>query len=130
MSTTQIPDAHGSGLSFGGVYFTNLTGWRVQSGSVTLHDVTSLASPVVGSAGNSRVQRQFDAVSVEPDTVDVTALGPASFAPSDKGTISVLVLAFPDGTTIFGNAALVGYEVTGQVGELIRTSMQFKYVGY
>jgi len=130
MPTTPIPDAQGSTLVFGSVTFSKLTGWKVQAGSVTLFDATNMSSTVLGGGDNSRILKQFDAVAVEPDSIDATALGPGSFSPSDKGAIDTLTLTFPDGSFLTGKAALAGYTVEGQVGDLVRTSMQFKYVGY
>ena len=127
---TNIPDAQGSTLSFGGVTFDELTGWLVQSGGVSLFDRTHIGSDTYGAGDNVRVVRQFDATAVEPDTVDATALGMGSFVQEDKGRAATLTLTFPDGTTLSGTATLINYAIEGQVGELLRTSMSFKFLGY
>ena len=127
---TPIPDAQGSTLVFGGVKFPKLTGWKVQAGGVTLFDRTHMGSSTYGSGENVRVVKQFDVSAVEPDSIEATALGPSSFGPSDKGRAATLTLTFPDGSSLFGTAALVNYTVEGQVGDLVKTSMSFKYLGY
>lgn len=115
--------AQGSTVSFGG-NFANLIGFSVSPGSASATDVTSHGSAVV----NGRVIRDYVCLHVDSGTATVRTLGAPGFSRSSIGTTGTLSVSTPGGG-VSAQAILAGFEIEGEVGDLVRGSATFILIG-
>ena len=129
MTRVQIEDAQGSALTWGTYTFPRLVQWDLQAGAVVMQDCTSFASPGYGLGYNARIQKQLDPIAVEPPTLEAVCLGFEGFQLEDRGRIATLSIVWASGS-VSALAALTDFRISGQVGELLRTSCTFRFTGF
>lgn len=120
--------AHISTVSFNGINIGQLVQLQASGGSAVTSDVTGNDAVIQGSGNNSRIVRQLDAVAIDPGTASVRLLGMPPFSPAQIGTKASLSISTPGGG-VSGEAILMGYEVEGSVGDLLRGSASFQFTG-
>lgn len=128
MPTSYTPpeSAQGSAVSYGGIFFTKLTKWQLQSGNVNVFDNTAMSATVVGTGAATRTLRRKDPVSVEPTTYAASFLGVKTFTLADRGKVAVLSITFQNGA-FSAPAILMDFNVEGVVNEFIVTSATFMF---
>lgn len=121
--------AQGTTASWGGDYLGMLTSVQVRAGRAQLVDVTSVNATVVGSGTNSRVLREVGVASVEPASVSLTAYSTGiSVGQNDRGDTRMLNVT-GNGWFYSGNAILMDYNLTANVGGFVTISMEFQFTG-
>ena len=122
------PSSQGSSVSFAGSDIGRLTGWRITPGSAEFEDVTSSDSVTLGSGADTRVVKDYDCLTVEPGSADVTLFGCPPHIAADIGSRGTLAVTFDGGSLSF-DAYLESYEVTAAVGEVLVGSARFRFSG-
>jgi hypothetical protein len=120
--------SQGTTVSFAGSPIGSLIGVTGSGGSAVMADITSAASSLVGSSGNSRIRKQADCLGIEPGSVTVRLLGMPPYSPTSIGQKGSLSFSTPGGS-MSGEACLESYEVEASVGELLRGSATFAFTG-
>ncbi len=121
--------AQGTTVSWGGDDLGMLTSVQVRAGRAQLVDVTSVNATVVGSGTNSRVLREVGVASVEPASISLTAYSTGiSVSQNDRGDTRLLDVR-GDGWFYNGNAILMDYNLTANVGGFVTISMEFQFTG-
>lgn len=121
--------AQGTTASWGGDNLGMLTSVQVRAGRSELIDVTSVDATVLGSGTSSRVLRQVEVASVEPASVSLTAYSSGiSVSQNDRGDTRMLSLR-GDGWNYNGNAILMDYNLTANVGGFVTITMEFQFTG-
>ena len=121
--------AQGTTVSWGGVNLGMLTSVQVKAGSAQLVDVTSVNARVIGSGTNSRVVREVGVASVEPASLSLTAYSTGiSVDQNDRGDTRLLNVQ-GNGWFYSGNAILMDYNLTANVGGFVTISMEFQFTG-
>lgn len=122
------PSSQGSSVTFNGVPLGRVTNWRASPGSASYVEKTHVGSQILGSGANSRIVREYDCVSVEPGSVDVTLFGCPPYAAADTGLKATLIVSF-DGGSLTAEAFLDTFEVTAQVGQFLVGRANFRFTG-
>ena len=121
--------AQGTTASWGDDNLGMLTSVQVRAGRAQLVDVTSVNATVVGSGTNSRVLREVGVASVEPASISLTAYSTGiSVSQNDRGDTRMLNVT-GDGWFYNGNAILMDYNLTANVGGFVTVSMEFQFTG-
>ena len=121
--------AQGTTVSWGGDNLGMLTSVQVRAGRAQLVDVTSVNATVVGSGTNSRVLREVGVASVEPASISLTAYSTGiSVSQNDRGDTRLLDVQ-GEGWFYNGNAILMDYNLTANVGGFVTISMEFQFTG-
>lgn len=121
--------AQGTTVSWGDDDLGMLTSVRVRAGRAQLVDVTSVNATVVGSGTNSRVLREVGVASVEPASISLTAYSTGiSVSQNDRGDTRMLTVT-GNGWSYYGNAILMDYNLTANVGGFVTISMEFQFTG-
>lgn len=121
--------AQGTTVSWGGDNLGMLTSVQVRAGRAQLVDVTSVNATVVGSGTNSRVLREVGVASVEPASISLTAYSTGiSVSQNDRGDTRMLNVT-GNGWFYSGNAILMDYNLTANVGGFVTISMEFQFTG-
>lgn len=121
--------AQGTTVSWGGDNLGMLTSVQVRAGRAQLVDVTSVNATVVGSGTNSRVLREVGVASVEPASISLTAYSTGiSVNQNDRGDTRMLNVT-GNGWFYSGNAILMDYNLTANVGGFVTISMEFQFTG-
>ena len=121
--------AQGTTVSWGGDNLGMLTSVQVRAGRAQLVDVTSVNATVVGSGTNSRVLREVGVASVEPASISLTAYSTGiSVSQNDRGDTRMLNVT-GNGWFYSGNAILMDYNLTANVGGFVTVSMEFQFTG-
>ena len=124
-----IASAQETYVSWGGDNLGMLTSVRVRAGRAQLVDVTSVNATVVGEGTNSRVLREVGVASVEPASISLTAYSTGiSVSQNDRGDTRMLNVT-GDGWFYNGNAILMDYNLTANVGGFVTISMEFQFTG-
>ena len=124
-----IASAQGTTASWGDDNLGMLTSVQVRAGRAQLVDVTSVNATVVGSGTNSRVLREVGVASVEPASISLTAYSTGiSVSQNDRGDTRMLNVT-GDGWFYNGNAILMDYNLTANVGGFVTISMEFQFTG-
>lgn len=124
-----IASAQETYVSWGGDNLGMLTSVQVRAGRAQLVDVTSVNATVVGSGTNSRVLREVGVASVEPASISLTAYSTGiSVSQNDRGDTRMLNVT-GDGWFYNGNAILMDYNLTANVGGFVTISMEFQFTG-
>lgn len=122
------PTSQGSTVSWGGTPLGLITAVRVTPATAHFEEVTNVESTVWGVGGNARTVREFDCVSVEPGTIDVSVYGAPTYAVDETGEKKELVVTLSNGS-ISGEAFLESFEVSASVGEFLVGSARFRFSG-
>ena len=121
--------AQGTTVSWGGDDLGMLTSVQVRAGRSQLVDVTSVNATVIGSGTSSRVLREVGVASVEPASISLTAYSTGiSVNQNDRGDIRMLNVT-GNGWSYYGNAILMDYNLTANVGGFVTISMEFQFTG-
>jgi len=121
--------AQGTTVSWGGDNLGMLTSVQVRAGRSQLVDVTSVNATVIGSGTSSRVLREVGVASVEPASISLTAYSTGiSVNQNDRGDIRMLNVT-GNGWSYYGNAILMDYNLTANVGGFVTISMEFQFTG-
>lgn len=121
--------AQGTTVSWGDDDLGMLTSVQVRAGRAQLVDVTSVNATVVGSGTNSRVLREVGVASVEPASISLTAYSTGiSVSQNDRGDTRMLTVT-GNGWSYYGNAILMDYNLTANVGGFVIISMEFQFTG-
>ena len=121
--------AQGTFVSWGGDNLGMLTSVQVRAGKANLVDVTSVNATVVGEGSNSRVLREVGVASVEPASVSISAYSTGiTVSQNDRGDTSMLNVQ-GNGWFYDGNAILMDYNLTANVGGFVTISMDFQFTG-
>ena len=121
--------AQGTTVSWGDDDLGMLTSVQVRAGRAQLVDVTSVNATVVGSGTNSRVLREVGVASVEPASISLTAYSTGiSVSQNDRGDTRMLTVT-GNGWSYYGNAILMDYNLTANVGGFVTISMEFQFTG-
>ena len=115
--------AQGATVGFNGSIGSAL-GFTVSPGSATATDVTSHGSAVV----DGRVIRDYVCLAIDSGTATVRLLGMPPYSRSSIGTTGTLSVSTPGGG-VSAQAILSGFEIEGEVGELLRGSATFILIG-
>jgi hypothetical protein len=106
-----------------------LTSVQVNAGRTQLVDVTSVNATVLGSGTNSRVLREVGVASVEPATVSMQAYSTGvPLRQNDRGDTRMLLVS-GDGWGYSGDAILMDYSVSANVGGFVTVSVNFQFTG-
>ncbi len=121
--------SQGTTVSWGGARLGMLTSVQVRAGRSQLVDVTSVNATILGSGSNSRVLREVGVASVEPASVSLTAYSTGvSVSQDDRGDVRMLSVS-GNGWGYSGNAILMDYNVSANVGGFVTVSMEFQFTG-
>ena len=121
--------AQGTFVSWGGDNLGMLTSVQVRAGKANLVDVTSVNATVVGEGSNSRVLREVGVASVEPASVSISAYSTGiTVSQNDRGDTRMLNVQ-GNGWFYDGNAILMDYNLTANVGGFVTISMDFQFTG-
>ncbi|MBT4886041.1 MAG: hypothetical protein HON07_02375 [Planctomycetaceae bacterium] len=121
--------AQGTTVSWGGDDLGMLTSVQVRAGRSQLVDVTSVNATVIGSGTSSRVLREVGVASVEPASISLIAYSTGiSVNQNDRGDIRMLNVT-GNGWSYSGNAILMDYNLTANVGGFVTISMEFQFTG-
>lgn len=121
--------SQGTTVSWGGARLGMLTSVQVRAGRSQLVDVTSVNATILGSGTNSRVLREVGVASVEPASVSLTAYSTGvSVSQNDRGDVRMLSVS-GNGWGYSGNAILMDYNVSANVGGFVTVSMEFQFTG-
>ena len=121
--------AQGTTVSWGGDDLGMLTSVQVRAGRSQLVDVTSVNATVIGSGTSSRVLREVGVASVEPASISLIAYSTGiSVNQDDRGDIRMLNVT-GNGWSYYGNAILMDYNLTANVGGFVTISMEFQFTG-
>ena len=124
-----IASAQETYVSWGDDNLGMLTSVQVRAGRAQLVDVTSVNATVVGSGTNSRVLREVGVASVEPASISLTAYSTGiSVSQNDRGDTRMLNVT-GNGWFYSGNAILMDYNLTANVGGFVTISMEFQFTG-
>jgi hypothetical protein len=125
----DVQNSQGATLTFNGVtlgtYVSMSPSWAVGS----VHEVTSLDSPVIGKATDSRVLKQYSASTMEPGSVVVKFIGNPTLSFDQIGVTGRLAISWSGGS-YSGNGFATSLDGDISSGELIQWSMSFQFNGY
>ena len=78
--------AHGCSFTWGGTALSHVRTWEFTGSEGEVYEVTNVGSVVVGTGAESRVQKTYDTLSIEPTILRLTFYGP----PPASGTLATL----------------------------------------
>jgi hypothetical protein len=125
----NVPDSQGATLYFNGLELGVLQDVSPAFAAGSVHEVTSLRSPVIGEGQNARVIKQYNCTSIEPGTMQCRFLGTAGLQRNDVGGSGTLVLSWPGGQ-ISGEAFCSDLQPTLTVGQLQQWTATFTFTGF
>jgi hypothetical protein len=115
--------AQGATVGFNGAIGSAL-GFAVSPGSASATDVTSHGSAVV----DGRVIRDYVCLAIDSGSATVRLLGMPAYTRNDIGQTGVFSVTTSSGS-VSSNAILSGFEIEGEVGDLLRGSATFILIG-
>jgi hypothetical protein len=121
-----FPDAQGTSVFFNGARIGGFVRFNATPATCSESDVTSLGSLVVGAGNASRVVRQLQPGPISPGTASVEMLAAPTLSALDVGGPGRLVISGPWGEVDY-EAFPTKFTVSGSVGELVRTTMEFQF---
>ena len=126
-----VVSSQGTTVSWGGDNLGMLTSVQIRGGRAQLVDVTAVDARVVGVGTASRVMREVGVASIEPASVSLTAYSSGvSLSQEDRGDIRYLLIKGEnDAWEYFGNAILMDYSLTANVGGFVTISLEFQFTG-
>lgn len=126
MANTWV-DAQGSTATFAGFELDGFTRFQATPATGSRSDVTSLNARVVGTGNASRVFRSYHPGAIDPGSASVEVIGTPVYVPDDTGMVGDLLISGPWGS-VSGVATLTKVSVSGSVGELARSTMDFEFL--
>ena len=127
-----VVSAQGTTVSWGGDNLGMLTSVQVRGGRAQLVDVTAVDARVVGVGTASRVMREVGVASIEPASVSLTAYSSGiSLDQDDRGDIRYLLIrgGGDNPWEYYGNAILMDYSLTANVGGFVTVTLEFQFTG-
>lgn len=124
---TNFPDAQGTFARFAGFTLNGLVRFDATPATCSPSDVTGIDSNTVGSGYASRVVRQYHPGTIDPGTATVELLGTPVYSALDTGMIGNLTISGAWGTVSYA-AMLSKLTVSGSVGEVVRSTMEFQFI--
>jgi hypothetical protein len=125
----NIPTSQGAALFFNGQQLGVLQNVSLSLAVGNKHEVTSMRSPVTGSASSARVMRQYNVTSIEPGTITARFLGLPDLGVLDMGKYGILLFAYGNGRTVRAQAFLESLDSEFAKGELIQWAAVFQLSG-
>jgi hypothetical protein len=125
----STPSSQGATVSWNGSPLGRLTSFRASPGSGVYEEVTNVTSRVVGEGGNARIQKQYDCTAIEPGSLDIGVFGAPPFVLDQRGERGTVSLIF-NGGSLFADAYLDNFDVSGQVGEFLVGTARFRLSGF
>lgn len=119
------PTSQGASVSWGGSDIGLLTNVRFNSPQAQFENVTNKFSPVIGSADNARVRREYECVEVDPGSVDISLFGVPPYSLDDSGGRQPLVVNL-DGGAFTRDAFLESFEASASVGAFLVGTARFR----
>jgi hypothetical protein len=126
---SNIPSSQGAALYFNGQQLGVLQNVSLSLAVGNKHEVTSMRSPVTGSASSARVMRQYNVTSIEPGTITARFLGLPDLGVLDMGKYGLLLFAYGNGRTVRAQAFLESLDSEFAKGELIQWAAVFQLSG-
>lgn len=125
----NIPTSQGSSLYFNGQQLGVLQNVSLSLAVGNKHEVTSMRSPITGSASSARVIKQYNVTSIEPGTITARFLGLPDLTVLDMGKYGVLVFSYGNGRTVRAQAFLETLDSEFTKGELVQWAAVFQLSG-
>jgi hypothetical protein len=125
----DIPNSQGAALYFDGQQLGVLQNVSLSLAVGNKHEVTSMRSPVTGSASSARVMRQYNVTSIEPGTITARFLGLPDLGVLDMGKYGILLFTYGNGRTLRAQAFLESLDSEFAKGELIQWAAVFQLSG-
>jgi hypothetical protein len=125
----NIPNSQGAALYFNGQQLGVLQNVSLSLAVGNKHEVTSMRSPVTGSASSARVMRQYNVTSIEPGTITARFLGLPDLGVLDMGKYGLLLFAYGNGRTVRAQAFLEALDSEFTKGELVQWAAVFQLSG-
>jgi hypothetical protein len=126
---SNIPSSQGAALSFNGQALGVLQNVSLSLTVGNKHEVTSMRSPVTGSASSARVIRQYNVTSIEPGTFTARFLGLPDLTVLDIGKYGVLLFSYGNGRAVQAQAFLESLDSEFAKGELVQWAAVFQLSG-
>jgi 23S rRNA G2445 N2-methylase RlmL len=124
-----VPDSQGAALFFNGQQLGVLQNVRLSVAVGNKHEVTSMRSPVTGSASSARVMKQYNVTSIEPGTITAVFLGLPDLVVTDVGKYGLLVFNYGYGSRVSAQAFLESLDSEFAKGELAQWAAVFQLSG-
>ena len=125
----NIPSSQGAALYFNGQALGVLQNVSLSLAVGNKHEVTSMRSPITGSASSARVIKQYNVTSIEPGTITARFLGLPDLGVLDIGKYGVLLFAYGNGRTVRAQAFLESLDSEFAKGELTQWAAVFQLSG-
>ena len=125
----NIPSSQGAALYFNGQQLGVLQGVSLSVAVGNKHEVTSMRSPITGSASSARVIKQYNVTSIEPGTITARFLGLPSLTVTDAGKYGLLVFDYGSGGRVSAQAFLESLDSDFTKGELAQWAAVFQLSG-
>ena len=125
----NIPTSQGASLYFNGQALGVLQNVSLSLAVGNKHEVTSMRSPVTGSASSARVIKQYNVTSIEPGTITARFLGLPNLGVLDVGKYGSLVFSYGNGSTVAAQAFLETLDSEFTKGELVQWAAVFQLSG-
>ena len=125
----NIPSSQGAALYFNGQELGVLQNVSLSLAVGNKHEVTSMRSPVTGSASSARVMRQYNVTSIEPGTITARFLGLPDLGVLDMGKYGLLVFSYGSGGAVTAQAFLESLDSEFAKGELVQWAAVFQLSG-
>ena len=126
---SYIPSSQGAALFFNGQQLGVLQNVSLSLSVGNKHEVTSMRSPVTGSASSARVMRQFNVTSIEPGTITARFLGLPDLGVLDMGKYGLLLFSYGNGRSVAAQAFLETLDSEFAKGELVQWAAVFQLSG-
>ena len=125
----NIPSSQGAALYFNGQQLGVLQNVSLSLAVGNKHEVTSMRSPVTGSASSARVIKQYNVTSIEPGTITARFLGLPDLTVLDIGKYGVLLFSYGNGRSVRAQAFLESCDSEFTKGELAQWAAVFQLSG-
>lgn len=124
-----VADGHPCLVYWGAKRLLRVQSCRVKRSVGGEFDCTSILSPVIGTATNTRVVRQTNPTTIDNSIITVTFLGVGPWTVLDIGRVDTLYVTMAGGT-LSGLASLDDYDNGATAGEKMTGTCVFKLVGF
>lgn len=125
----NIPSSQGAVLYFNGQALGVLQNVSLSVAVGNKHEVTSMRSPITGSASSARVMKQYNVTSIEPGTITARFLGLPDLGVTDVGKYGLLVFSYGYGSGVSAQAFLESLDSEFTKGELAQWAAVFQLSG-
>lgn len=127
-SEATVPSCQGTTITFAGVQIGHLRTFDSTHEAAQLADVTNEYSTVLGSGSQTRVLKEYDATTVEPQQLTCSFYGLPAFVHEDCGLKGTLEFDSPEETFTL-EAILMSYTHSGAAGEFATGTATFQTTG-